>query len=301
MDEVTKNYVKGVIEALLFISEKPVSVEQIKEVIEIVSIGEIREQIKALQAEYLDRGSGINVVEIAGGYQMLSSSQYAANIRDFLKSKHKEKLSKPALETLAIIAYKQPVSRTDIEMIRGVNCDGVVVHLFNKGLIKIVGRKDVPGRPYIYGTTKQFLEHFGLKSLSDLPKLEDFSVLQESDYDAPEEMSEVPSAEDIQDKKQSDFIQAPNDENQEEVLLQQEEKIQEPDLQKAIDEIDKEASPVCEESIGQSRQEEMTESKTCLSDKTDGVMVRQEEQENVSLKDLGENFGEDSCRIIQED
>src|SRR3989338_9017752 len=116
----------------------------------------------------------MKVVEIAGGYQMLSSPAYVSYIRDFYKTKHKEKLSKPALETLAIIAYKQPVTRTDVELIRGVNSDGVIAHLLTKELVKPVGRKDVPGRQFLYGTTRQFLEYFGLKSLEDLPPLEAF-------------------------------------------------------------------------------------------------------------------------------
>ena len=181
MDTEGHNYIKGVIEALLFTSEKPVALEQIRDVLTGVDVHDIRAMIHALQQEYQERKSGIAIVEIAGGYQMLTNSDYASYIKKFYHSTHKEKLSKPALETLAIVAYKQPVSRMDIELIRGVNSDGVVVHLLSKGLIKIIGRKDVPGRPYIYGTTKEFLEYFGLKSIEDLPKLEDFSSLQPVD------------------------------------------------------------------------------------------------------------------------
>jgi len=179
MDREGHSHIKGTIEALLFTSEKPVVLEQIKDVLEGSDTQTIRAMINSLQKEYEERKSGISIVEIAGGYQMLTNSDYAMYVKKFYRSSHKEKLSKPALETLAIVAYKQPVSRLDIELIRGVNCDGVVVHLLSKGLIKIIGRKDVPGRPYLYGTTKQFLEYFGLKSLEDLPKLEDFSSLQE--------------------------------------------------------------------------------------------------------------------------
>ena len=125
------------------------------------------------------------VVEIAGGWQMLSNSHVAAYIRAFYKTKTKEKLSRPALESLAIIAYKQPVGRAEVEVIRGVNSDGTIAHLLNKGLIKIIGRKEVPGRPFLYGTTKEFLEYFGLKSLEDLPKIEEFNQLG---VDAPREM-----------------------------------------------------------------------------------------------------------------
>ena len=108
---------------------------------------------------------------------MLSNSHAAAYIREFYKTKTKEKLSRPALESLAIIAYKQPVGRAEVEIIRGVNSDGTIAHLLNKGLIKITGRKEVPGRPFLYGTTKEFLEYFGLKSLEDMPKMEEFTQL----------------------------------------------------------------------------------------------------------------------------
>ena len=168
---------KSVIEALLFVSEKPVLLEQIKKVMETVTPAEIKQTLDELKAEYEQHNRGMTIVEIAGGYQMLTNSRYANYIREFYKTKHKEKLSKPALETLAIVAYKQPVSRVDIELIRGVNSDGVVAHLLNKELIKVVGRKDIPGRPYLYGTTRQFLEYFGLKSLEDMPRLEEFPSL----------------------------------------------------------------------------------------------------------------------------
>ncbi|MCK5013036.1 MAG: SMC-Scp complex subunit ScpB [Candidatus Omnitrophica bacterium] len=171
-------HVKGVVESLLFVNERPVTLDQIRKVLETVGASDTKKAITSLQDEYENRKSGIMIVEIAGGYQMLSNPAYASYLRSFYKTKHKEKLSKPALESMAIIAYKQPVTRSDIELIRGVNSDGVVAHLLNKELIKVIGRKDVPGRPYLYGTTKQFLEYFGLKSLDDLPTLEEFPTLQ---------------------------------------------------------------------------------------------------------------------------
>ncbi len=174
MDEETLRYMKGAVEALLFISEKPVALEQFKEALETVDLEDVRFILKEIQQDYEERQSGMTLVEIAGGFQMLSNPQYAEYIRNFFKTRVKEKLSRPALEVLAITAYRQPVSRGDIEVIRGVNSDGVVTHLLDKALIKIVGRKDVAGRPYLYGTSKLFLEYFGLKSLKDLPKLEDF-------------------------------------------------------------------------------------------------------------------------------
>jgi segregation and condensation protein B len=178
MDEQQMNeYLKGAVESLLFISDKPIEIDQIKEALETFEAAEIRQTIKVLQDEYAEHARGMSIIEIAGGFQMLTNPQYAEYVRNFFKTRVKEKLSRPALEALAIIAYRQPVSRADVELIRGVNSDGVVTHLLEKGLIKIVGRKDIPGRPFIYGTTKLFLEYFGLKSLKDLPKLEDVSEL----------------------------------------------------------------------------------------------------------------------------
>lgn len=179
MDDNQNAYVKGIIEALLLTTEKPLAVEQVKEIIDGGTVNDVREAMLNLQKDYQDRKSGMVIMEIAGGFQMLTNPDYAMYVKKFYRTKHKEKLSKPALETLAIVAYKQPVSRLDVELIRGVNCDGVILHLLGKELIEEAGRKDVPGRPYIYGTTKQFLEYFGLKSLEGLPKLEDFALLQQ--------------------------------------------------------------------------------------------------------------------------
>ena len=179
MDQTSLDHIKGVVEAILFVNEKPVMFEQLKDVLEGISNDDIRTAIAQLKQDYEQRNSGISLIEIAEGYQMLSNSLYASSIRTFYKTRHKEKLSKPSLETLAIIAYKQPVTRGDIEIVRGVNSDGVMVHLLSKELIKAVGRKEIAGRPYLYGTTKQFLEYFGLKSLTDLPKLESIQALSE--------------------------------------------------------------------------------------------------------------------------
>lgn len=173
--EETTAYAKGIAEAILFVSDKPVTVEQFRGLMDGFDALEIKKALRELQQDCEDQRRGMVIVEIAGGYQMLSSPHYVSYVRNFFKTRVKEKLSRPALETLAIISYKQPVSRADIEMIRGVNSDGVVNHLLNKSLIKVVGRKDVPGRPFIYGTTKEFLEYFGLKSLKDMPKLDDLA------------------------------------------------------------------------------------------------------------------------------
>lgn len=184
MDQTQIEYIKGAVESILFVSDKPVTADQFKQVIEEASSSDIEKIIGLLKEDYAQKMGGITIAEIAGGYQMLSNPSYASYIRAFYKTRTKEKLSRPSLETLAIIAYKQPVSRADIEIIRGVNSDGVMAHLLSKALVKIVGRKEVPGRPFLYGTTKEFLEYFGLKSLEDLPKLEEFPLLSASNDNA---------------------------------------------------------------------------------------------------------------------
>ena len=196
--EETTAYAKGIVEAILFVSEKPVTLEQLRQLMEGFDNQEIKRAVRELQQDCEDQRRGMTIVEIAGGFQMLSSPHYISYVRNFFKTRVKEKLSRPALETLAIIAYKQPVSRADIEMIRGVNSDGVVNHLLNKSLIKVVGRKDVPGRPFIYGTAKEFLEYFGLKSLKDMPKLDDLAdeLTQAALEEAKIEAGVLPVAED---------------------------------------------------------------------------------------------------------
>lgn len=168
---------KHIIEALLFVSDEPLLIEQIKDVLEHLQAQDIRVLLDGLKKEYEDACRGIKIVEVAGGFQMVTNPEFSAHLKKYYKHMHAERLSAPALETLAIIAYKQPVTRLDIEAIRGVNVDGMVKSLMEKGLIRIVGRKEVIGRPFVYGTTRQFLEYFGLSSLHELPKMEEFSSL----------------------------------------------------------------------------------------------------------------------------
>ncbi|MDD2680453.1 MAG: SMC-Scp complex subunit ScpB [Candidatus Omnitrophica bacterium] len=170
---------KSVIEALLFASEKPLALEQIRVVLDNLDANEVRRLLEELKLEYEEANRGIRIAEIAGGFQMLTAAPFAPFLKKLFKDRNTEKLSKPALETLAIIAYKQPLTRSEIELLRNVNVDGVIKSLADKDLIRIAGRKKAPGRPCVYGTTRQFLEHFGLKSLDDLPKIEDFSALAE--------------------------------------------------------------------------------------------------------------------------
>ena len=174
-----KQEAKRIIEAVLFVSDKPVSIMTLKDVLKEIEPTEIRSCVEELNNEYNSSGRSFSIKEIAGGFQMLTDPVYSAWISSLYK-RPPDRLTGPALETLAIIAYKQPLTRTDIEVIRGVNVDGVLHTLEERSLIKTRGRVDAPGRPILYGTTSEFLQHFGLKSLEDLPKLKEF---QERDLD----------------------------------------------------------------------------------------------------------------------
>lgn len=167
-------FAKQVIEALLFVSEPPVSVESIGLVLEDLDPAAIRKAVEELKKEYEAANRSLVIQEVAGGYQMTTSPVYAPWLRKFLKKSHGERLSGPSLETLAIIAYKQPVTRQEIEFIRGVNVEGVLKALLEKGLLRIQGRKEIIGRPLLYGTTREFLEYFGLNTLEELPPIEEF-------------------------------------------------------------------------------------------------------------------------------
>lgn len=180
------NY-KSAVEALLFISEKPLLLEQIKTALEGLDTHKIREIILGLKNEYEAGSKGLRIEEVAGGFRMVTSPEAASVLKRFYKQRDSQRLSSQALETLAIIAYKQPLTRLDIESLRGVNVDGVVRTLLEKNLIRIAGKKDIIGRPFVYGTTRQFLEYFGLKSLDDLPKLEEFAKTM----DQPEESARL--------------------------------------------------------------------------------------------------------------
>lgn len=167
--------IKSAIESLIFIANKPLTIDELRQIFDDLEPSRIHEMVEALKKEYDDRRSGIRIVEIAGGFLMVTAPENAPVLKSFYKMKNTEKLSGPSLETLAIVAYKQPVTRIDIETIRGVNVDGVIKNLLEKNLVRIVGRKEVIGRPFVYGTTRLFLDYFGLKSLTELPKIEEFA------------------------------------------------------------------------------------------------------------------------------
>lgn len=165
---------KDIIELLIFSSGEPINISSIKEITGFPE-EEIKLLLDELIMEYEARNGGIVIKEIAGGYQMITNPQYAGWVKKIKKNINQVRLSMAALETLAIIAYKQPIIKAEIEQIRGVNSDGAIKTLLERRLIRIVGKKEAPGRPFLYGTTKEFLEYFGLKDLTELPTLKDLS------------------------------------------------------------------------------------------------------------------------------
>ena len=163
---------ESVIEAVLFASDEPLSGNRLAGITE-TSTKQVNRHIDNLNKKYTSNKNAFRIEKIAGGYQMMTLSDYNYWLKKLLRARSDSKLSAAALETLAIIAYKQPVIRADIEAIRGVQAGELIRSLMYKGLVKIVGRAEVLGRPMLYGTTKKFLEVFGLNSLKDLPKVEE--------------------------------------------------------------------------------------------------------------------------------
>jgi len=167
--------IKNIIESLLFVADTPLTVDRIKRVFNNPDTGEIRNALQQLIDEYESRKGGFHLREVAGGYQFCTRSEHKEWIKRLIQPNPK-RLSKAALETLAIIAYKQPIIRADIEHIRGVDCGGILRMLLERKLIRILGRKEIPGRPLIYSTTKEFLEIFDLRDLKDLPTLKEIDA-----------------------------------------------------------------------------------------------------------------------------
>ena len=171
-EQEIKTTVETVVEAVLFASDESLSESRLVNIVE-TSVKQVRQCIKNLNDKYQANNNAFRIEQIAGGYQMLTLSPYNYWLKKLLRVRSDDKLSPAAMETLAIIAYKQPIMRADIEVIRGVAAGEVIRSLCYKGLVKIIGRAEVLGRPMLYGTTKKFLETFGLNTLKDLPKIEE--------------------------------------------------------------------------------------------------------------------------------
>src|SRR5438046_4013576 len=161
-----------VVEALLFASETPVEPDRIREVLELGSPEEARALVTRLKARLDAEDRALMIIEVGGGYRLVTRPDVAPWLVRLARSRTRSRLSRSALETLAIIAYRQPASRPDIDAVRGVNSEAVLVNLLDRRMVRIAGRKDSPGRPFLYETTRDFLVAFGLRDLADLPKVE---------------------------------------------------------------------------------------------------------------------------------
>jgi segregation and condensation protein B len=173
---VSTDKIKSIIEALLFAGSEPLKPSEIREVISPavqLTEGEIRAMIDKLREEYRSSSRSFTIAEVAGGYRLQTLPEYAEWIGKLRAAPSKRKLSAPALETLAIVAYRQPITKAEIEAIRGVNIDGVLENLADRELVETRGRKQAVGKPHLYVTTRKFLEHFGLRDLKDLPQIEE--------------------------------------------------------------------------------------------------------------------------------
>lgn len=172
-----KEYLKGLIEAVLFLSTEEISLNKLASMLN-KDLQIVKELVEELKNDYINRKAGIRIQQLAGGIRLGTNEIYAEELKKIFATVKKQKMSKAALETLAIIAYKQPITRSEIEFIRGVSVDGVIKDLMEKNFIKIVGKKNTVGGPALYGTTKEFLQYFGLKSIKDLPTLKEIKELK---------------------------------------------------------------------------------------------------------------------------
>ncbi|MFN3531931.1 MAG: SMC-Scp complex subunit ScpB [Candidatus Brocadia sp.] len=168
--------IKPIVESLIFAAEEPITLRKLTDIIEGVDSAQIQEAITQLKNDYDVQGRSFQIEEVAGGYQLFTRPEYYEWIAKLRKKSGETKLSQAALETLAIIAYKQPILRANLEAIRGVQSGQIIRLLMEKGLVKVVGRDESLGHPLLYGTTKKFLEYFGLKDIKDLPKIEELEA-----------------------------------------------------------------------------------------------------------------------------
>ena len=201
---------KMVVEALIFASSKPLTPAEIRKVTKVLTVGQIEKIVAELKEDYQRTERCFELLEIAGGYELSTRREFAPWILKIELQRKARQATQSALETLAILAYKQPLTRAEIEALRGVDTSGVLNTLMEKNFIKITGKKEVPGRPFLYGTTEKFLEHFGLKELRDLPSIEEIRQMVDSSVKKEEligtkKIVDVPQKVTPQDETQQDL------------------------------------------------------------------------------------------------
>ncbi len=190
LGRVDADFLKQVIEAIIFASDEPISVKQINSLVEEATPSQVEKIIQNLNLEYTQTNRAFHIVKIAGGYQLVSRDSFSPWIQKLFQGRRKSRLSQAALETLSVIVFKQPVSKTEVSAIRGVNCDGVIKTLLERRLISISGRSDGPGRPLIYKTTNEFLRYFGVNDISDLPRPREMEEILKEEGNLPESPAE---------------------------------------------------------------------------------------------------------------
>ena len=205
MGTMNDSEAKKVLEALLLVSEKPLLIEQAREVLgPPFEPAQIRRLFAQLAEEYSQTNRGIRITEVAEGFQMVTDPALYSFVARLTRRVRSVRLTKPSLETLAIIAYRQPLTRVEIEQVRGVDATGVCDTLLKVNLIRVVGRKETVGRPILYGTTREFLDHFGLRSLEDLPTLEELKGGSPAPPASPIAQTLQPAVDDSQPASKTD-------------------------------------------------------------------------------------------------
>jgi len=182
--------IKQVVEALIFASDTPLSADAIKKTVEQATVSEVRDTVDQLNLEYKQANHAFQIIERGGGFQMVTRDAYSQWVKKLFQGKRKARLSQAALESLSVIAFRQPISKPEVAHIRGVNCDGVIQTLLERKLITISGRGDGPGRPLQYRTTREFLKYFGVNSLEDLPKPREIEELLKENENIPGDAAE---------------------------------------------------------------------------------------------------------------
>lgn len=193
--------VKSILESLLFVADSPLTVQRLSEVIDGAGKDDIRSVLEELDNELQDTRRGIRLVEVAGGYQLRTAKANADWVKKFLGGRP-ARMGRATLETLAIVAYRQPITKAEIEAIRGVDVDGVITTLLERNLVRAVARKDVPGRPFLYGTTPEFLELFNLKDLAQLPTLKEMEEMTLPEI--PDEQVSIEQLEDAEQRQEAE-------------------------------------------------------------------------------------------------
>jgi segregation and condensation protein B len=285
---IALEYLAQHIESLIFTTEHPISTQEIQSCLEETfetpfEVEELEKTLGELKARYKEKQFAFELVEIANGFQFLTKGAYHQTIGTYLKQTTKKRLSKAALETLSMIAYKQPVSKTELENIRGVSCDYSIQKLLEKELVTILGRAETPGRPLLYGTTEKFMDYFGIKSMKDLPKPKDFRTPDSEVGEVAPIEEEIPH-----DEKEPGTANVDDQIVDEDELLMEENESTVSDLAVSIDDDDDE-----ETILEEVEQEVVNEDNVIQNENSDDEKEYGISNADVSIEDLNDAFDQE--------